>query len=178
MSQIALFADAPRGKPLVISRGANFDTQRKYRYRLWRIWNPDAGVVLWVMCNPSYADDEGDDATIRRTIWFAHAWGYGGILVVNLFALVSTDPLVLYGHPDPVGPSNDAYIREAIAGTGRVIAAWGQHGAYLKRGAVVTQLVAAAGKRLDCLGVTKDGHPKHPVRLAGDLEPVPYEGRS
>jgi hypothetical protein len=176
MSQIGLFADGRTVTRVPIARAAMISPCGLYRYRLWRQWEPAAGSVLWIMLNPSIADAVLDDATIRRCMSFAVTWGYGGIVVVNLFALRSTSPLLLYGHPDPIGPENDAEILRAVTGATRILAAWGQHGGYVNRGATVARIVAASGRSLECLGITKDGQPKHPVRVSGDLQPVPYKG--
>jgi hypothetical protein len=171
--QLAMFgvdtapANPAIGLP-VTNRGAVLDRTLVYRYRLWRHWEPSLGCVLWVMLNPSTATADIDDATIRRCMGFARSWGYGGIEVVNLFALRSTSPSLLYSHPEPIGEANDAHIREALHTAKRIVAAWGAHGKHLDRAAAVMAMVAEAGKTVECLGITVNGHPMHPVRLAGD----------
>jgi hypothetical protein len=126
------------------------------------------------MLNPSKADHVENDPTVRRCIGFAEAWGYGGVDVVNIFALRSTDPLELYGHDDPIGPENDAAILSAAAGAARVVAAWGHHGALRHRGSDVLRLIERSGRTVECLGMTKDGYPRHPLYIRGSVEPVPY----
>src|SRR5690349_3088795 len=122
----------------------------RYRYRLWRCWLPGAATAVWVMLNPSTADDVRDDATIRRCLALTRAWGFGALEVVNLYGLRATDPAALRVARDPVGPDND----EAVAGAARrgdaVFAAWGAHGA--PRAAVGRQLLR--GCAVWCLGVT------------------------
>ena len=90
--------------------GALFSPDRVYRYRLWRRWKPEEPALVYVMLNPSTADEIDSDATVTRCIERARRMGYGGIEVVNLFALRSTDPTALYRHEAPVGPENDQHI--------------------------------------------------------------------
>jgi len=146
---------------------------RRYRYVLTRIWS-DAPPVCWIGVNPSTADANVDDPTIRKMCGFARAWSAGGIVVCNLFALRSTDPKALYADPaDAIGPQNDDYIAEATKGR-RVIAAWGVHGKLAGRGKAVMRMLADAGVALECLRVTKDGHPYHPLYCPASLTPIPF----
>jgi hypothetical protein len=143
-----------------------------YRYRLGRSWIGGQGTVLWVMLNPSTADAEKDDPTIRRCIGFSQLWGYSALVVVNLFALRSTNPAGLYAHPYPIGPDNDDHI-VATARTARmVVAAWGNHGGYLARGEAVARMLRPCVPHH--LGLTKTGQPKHPLRLPADTSLEPW----
>src|SRR5881396_744410 len=108
--------------------GATFSRDRRYRYRLWRRWDRSRAVVAFVMLNPSTADAMHDDPTIRRCIGFARNWGFGGVDVVNLFALRATDPRALRRAHDPVGPANDRHIASAGSRASLVILAWGAQG--------------------------------------------------
>lgn len=141
-----------------------------YRYRLSRWWDEGFRAVF-VMLNPSTADAEQDDPTIRRCIGFAKAWKCAGLEVVNLFALRSTDPMALTTYPDPIGPENDKAIRDAIHAPSVVVAAWGVHGRLRGRGVQVRALV---GNSLYCLGLTRSGHPRHPLYVKADTKPMPY----
>lgn len=139
----------------------------RYRYTLERRWSR-AARLLWVMLNPSTADAERDDPTIRRCVGFARAWGYGGITVVNLFAWRATDPSELRDVADPVGPENNEVIEEALNAHASCVAAWGQTKyAEPLRVSLVEQLASGAGRALYCLGVNKDGSPKHPLFVPG-----------
>ena len=142
----------------------------RYRYELRRIWQPKTGLVCWVMLNPSTADANFDDHTIRRCMGYTARWGYGGIIVVNLFALRATDPNNLYKSDDPIGPENDKYLVKANTEAALTIAAWGNQGKYLKRDEDVMAMLTA----LHCLTVTKDGSPHHPLYLLNGLEPILY----
>ena len=103
--------------------GATFSRDRRYRYRLWRRWDRSRAVVAFVMLNPSTADAMHDDPTIRRCVGFARAWGFGGVDVVNLFALRATDTRALRKAADPIGPANDRHLRRAVRSAGLIVLA-------------------------------------------------------
>jgi hypothetical protein len=167
----------------VTHKGAVISECETYRYSLTRRWgSPHESRVLFVMLNPSKADAYEDDPTIRRCIAYAQAWGHGSLEVVNLFALRSTNPLGLLEVADPVGPENDSYIRSAATYARTVVLAHGSHGKERLRQSIrarawtVHAIVKERGHELLCLARTKDRMPKHPLRLRGDLLPVPLAG--
>ena len=160
-----------------------------YRYELARIWNPDVRPVLFIGMNPSTADAEQDDPTIRRCVRFARDWGYGGLLMGNLFAYRATNPKAL---PDvrknqfasPVGEMtdewgaswrvnrNDQALRWMADRAGLVIAAWGgitMPFCWENR----PERVRAKLGAMHALAFTKDGHPRHPLYVKADVCPVP-----
>lgn len=151
---------------------AVFDSKaRTYRYLLTRIWDPTVAPAVFLMLNPSTADALEGDATIRRLAGpkgFARRMGAGGLVVVNLFAVCSTNPGVLRDHPDPVGPLNDVFVRRATADASTVVAAWGAAGVEHGRGAQVSDTLRGRGIALHCLGKTSTGQPRHPLYLPGD----------
>lgn len=106
--------------------GAVFSPDRIYRYRLTRDGAMHGSTVLFIMLNPSTADETQDDPTIRRCMAYAARWGHARLEVVNLFALRATNPMQLrLFRGDPVGPDNDRHIMEAVQDADIVIAAWG-----------------------------------------------------
>ena len=151
----------------------------RFRYRLDRAWDEPmdgkAGYVAWVMLNPSTADAERDDPTMRRCIAFTRSWGYSALSVVNLFALRATDPKELRLAPDPTGPDNLAHLIEVTAGSHVTVAAWGSSwplplADYVRRvGAELRQ----PGDVM-CLGKTGQGDPRHPLYVKGTTELVPW----
>lgn len=163
-----------RADDLVERRSATFDQSRTYRYALERRWS-DAQPAVFVMLNPSTADAFADDPTIRRCLSFARREGCGGLIVVNLFALRATDPRELYEHPDPVGPSNDGIVYEATHQGAPLIAAWGAHGTLLRRESIVARLLEF--NDVMCLGMTKNGHPRHPLYVHGNTPLELWRGR-
>lgn len=158
------------------SSGAIISDDERYRYWLLRRWAP-GGIVLWVMLNPSTADYQIDDQTIRKCITFSKAWGYGAIQVVNLYAIRSTDPSILAIDGDAIGPENDRRIGEALADSrvALVLCAWGTKSTLADRAQDVIQLIEDAGHTPMCLHRTKAGHPGHPLYLRGTLRPIPLK---
>lgn len=156
---------------------AEFSPCRTWRYQLLRQWDPGRPALNWLMLNPSTADEDVNDPTVERCERYARRWGYGAIVVTNLFAFRATDPSAMKAAADPVGPENDAAILEAaVRCRGRVLCAWGNHGAHLDRSSdVVARLTAGVpGASLLCLDVNRSGEPVHPLYQRADLVPVPY----
>jgi len=145
-----------------------------YRYALTREWG--AGQrALFVMLNPSTATEVQNDPTVERCERRARALGYGAFRVCNIFAYRATDPADMRAAPDPVGAGNDAAISDGAAWADMVICAWGTHGAYLGRGAMVERLLRATGRPLAHLGLTKQGHPRHPLYVGYSVQPAPWD---
>lgn len=143
---------------------AVFSPDRTYRYALTRTWDDSHPPVVWIMLNPSTADAFKVDPTIRRCSRFSRSWGAGGLVVLNLFALRSTDPRNLRRHPDPVGPDNDLVIaRHLFDIANPVICAWGTHGGLHARDHQVMALLQARHVHPLCLGATNGGAPRHPL---------------
>ena len=148
-----------------------------YRYRLNRVWNlAERQGLLFVMLNPSTADANVDDATIRRCTGFAKKWGYGGFNVVNLFAFRATDPRELLSADDPIGPDNDQHISEALANSDRIVCAWGANKAAKTRATrSFFRNVLWHRRGLHCLALNKDGSPKHPLYVPSDAKLVRFD---
>lgn len=150
-------------------RGATVSPCGQYRYRLWRVWNPDSYRLAFIMLNPSKADAEVDDPTIRKCVGFAKRGGYGGIEVFNLFAYRATDPRELYRCPDPIGPDNDEYLRQ-IPPRVDVCLAWGAHGRRFPERVKRVEALLPEEKCLLALRCLADGTPAHPLMLPYSLE--------
>lgn len=150
---------------------ATADVRGDYRYVLTRTWDSAAEPVVFVMLNPSTADATVDDRTVRRCIWFAKREGFGGIIVVNLYAYRATNPRVMFAAEDPVGPANDAIIAEHTRGR-TVIAAWSYHAEPARTEQVLELLSEAAA--VFVLGLTKHGHPRHPLYVRGEAPLAPW----
>jgi len=147
--------------------GADFSPDRRYRYKLWRIWDKTNPKALFIMLNPSTADKINDDPTIRRCIGFARSWNFGGILVGNLFAYRSADPKELQLVNNPVGDTNQESIQQMISESKLVVCAWGN-----EQGAPPKWLNDLSN--LHYLELTKDGTPKHPLYLRKGLIPKSF----
>lgn len=142
----------------------------KYRYRLVRQW-ADTGFLLPVlMLNPSTADAEADDPTIRRCLGFANREGFMGIEVINLFAFRSRSPGVMMSADDPVGWDNDSHINAVMEAAHRygtpILCGWGTHGSFMNRDQTIRHMAAVHSAQLVCLGKTNAGQPKHPLYIA------------
>ncbi len=154
--------------------GAVFDESGRYRYALWRAWSDDYPRIVFIMLNPSTADGEKNDPTIRRCIGFAHVWQFGSMEVVNLFAYRATDASELLRVDDPVGAENNRFLIQAIERCSIVIAGWGTKGSLLERDCQVMQLLTDMMKNVYCLGITKNGCPRHPLYMRGDTQLMPF----
>ena len=152
---------------MLLDRTAEFDETGLYRYTLSRVWHPSQPTALFVMLNPSTADENRDDHTIKKCMGLAARWGYGAIMVGNLFAYRSTDPrnlgrAVAEG-TDIIGPQNDGWIRWMGERADVVVAAWGAHKS-VKPARAQTVMDMFEG-RLHALAITKNGHPQHPLLI-------------
>lgn len=162
------------------SAGAVFSLDRRFRYRLWRIWDPDRLCVTFLMLNPSIADEQELDPTLRRCMAFAKSWGYGGMQIVNVFPMVSTDPRALRADGNGWdrdgargGHRNLDEIIEVARSTSKVILGFGSP-------AMHPDLRYALKRLRICLPdayalcVNKDGSPTHPLYLPAKCTPEPY----
>jgi hypothetical protein len=160
---------------LLIMRTAVISPCGLYRYRLTRQWIEFGHTLAFVMLNPSTADANIDDPTIRRCIGFARREGYGGIEVANLYAFRATSPTDLWKSTDPCGPENEHHLmdvaRKSFWFGSPIVCAWGSHGGHNNR---LIHLMQKQGAELVCLGRTKDGKPRHPLYVRGDqpFEPL------
>jgi hypothetical protein len=169
--------------------GAVISDDDLFRYTLTREWasGPSVGFLMF---NPSVADASINDATIRKCMGFARRWGYGRLVVLNLFAIRSRDPKAVGRMGlDAIGPMNDAWINESVKGCQEVICAWGcgEHFRASKHSGLknldfrptdlLRNLRASHPKLpLMCLGYREDGHPRHPLMLSYETQRIPFGG--
>ena len=152
--------------------GAAFSPCRRWRYLLWRRWDDGKPAANFLMLNPSTADEVKLDPTCSRARDYAERWGYGALIVTNIFAFRNTNPDQMRAAPDPVGPRNDAAIVRAAKESAIVVCAWGNHGAFLERSFRVRALLKKT--RLFALRVNANGEPAHPLYLPGKLKPISF----
>ena len=153
------------------NKGAEFSDCKNYRYRLWRVWDESKPHVLFIMLNPSTADEDKNDPTVERCERFARAWGCGGLRVCNLFAFRATNPADMKAASDPIGISNDDIIISEAKKAGMVICAWGNHGDHLKRSITVRALLNQHSITTHYLSLTGKYEPGHPLYLKKALRP-------
>ena len=150
---------------LFLERDAVISDCGKYRYLLRRSWDHTKPRCLYVMLNPSTADAEIDDATIRSCTRLAKGMGYGSFEVVNLYGYRATDPRELEKATDPIGPDNAKIADNAIQRCDIVICAWGAQRMAERRAREIRSWVRGWKPAAYCLGTTKAGAPKHPLYI-------------
>jgi hypothetical protein len=164
-------------EPVYVDQGALFGPgglASEYRFRLWREWAKGEDTVAFVMLNPSTADGEKLDPTVRKCVTFAQRWGFKRLEVLNLFALRSTDPTGLYTHGAPQG-DNWPHLIEVTSRCRWVVCAWGVHGEHLNMGKTAEAILRHHGRRLYHLGLNQGGTPKHPLYLKLSASPHPWD---
>ena len=154
----------------LVNKNATFSDCRKYRYALSRTWNGKKKTILFIGLNPSTADEKIDDPTIRRCINYAQNWGYGSLLMVNLFAYRATIPSELKNVKNPIGNDNDLHIIELSKKVDLSVAAWGNEGSLLNRDKEIKKILP----NLMCLKINKSGQPAHPLYQKKDLKLIKY----
>jgi len=150
---------------------ATYSDCESYRYALTRVWDNTGRKVLFLMLNPSTATEVQNDPTVERCERRARTLGFGAFRVCNIFAYRATDPRDMRAAHDPVGTGNDVAILAAIDWADDVVAGWGNHGDHLSRGDAVETLLRNQPKTPKHLGLTKSGHPKHPLYIAYKTQP-------
>lgn len=153
---------------------ARYSDCERYRYDLTRTWEPSGPRALFVMLNPSTATELANDPTIERVERRARRMGFGAYRVCNLFAWRATDPKRLRAVTAPVGRQTDDILVKACHWANQIICGWGNHGALHGRGAAVEDLMRRTTRPLFHLGLTKRGHPKHPLYLRHSVQPTEW----
>lgn len=159
-------------------KDAYISSCEQYRYELRRIWDEDKPKVLFIMLNPSTADSDTDDPTIRRCIGYAKDWNCGGILVGNLFAYRSTNPNGLLKVDDPIGDDNIWHIKNLVSQSDIVVCAWGNSNIVERLDKKINydyRPLSVIKSKLHCLELSNNGTPKHPLQLKKDLKLINYE---
>jgi len=166
MSDPALFTALPEG----VASNAYFSPCRTWRYFLHRIWSQDHKLLMVIGLNPSMADEVRSDPTVTRCINHARRWGFGGLVMLNAFAVRGVNPKILTQAQDPVGIENDYWLRvlSQDIDVGRIVLAWGNHGLKFGRQGKVLECLRYAREELKCFGYTNEGAPKHPLYLKQD----------
>lgn len=155
-----------------------FSSDRRHRYTLIHRWDellakPAGGRgIAWIALNPSTADENQLDPTLRRIRDFSIGWGYDYFIMLNAFAWRDTDPTGMKTSPDPVGPENDRWIGHWSAAVDRVVVAWGEHGAFRERDRQIVKLLDP--RKTVCLARNASGQPKHPLYVAKKTVPLPF----
>jgi hypothetical protein len=175
--QLSLFnSDSPE-TPL---NWAKFSDCGKYRFFLQRMWDESLPSIMFIGLNPSTANESTDDPTIRRVKGFAKEWGFGGVYMVNLFGIVSSDPSIIIQSPEPVGKDNNRWIKAIAKRVQTVVFAWGAFTA--AKASQQDSLITNQFPKAIALRKTKDGFPGHPLYVPSNVKPIyfstgePWEG--
>ncbi len=153
-----------------VPQGAIFSDDGKYRYALWRVWNKTRPILLQIGLNPSKAGAIKNDPTITRGMVRADRNRFGGFLMANLYAYVSTDPKALLDNSNSVGELTDYYIKQMVTLSDRQLCGWGSFKPVSQRAPAVLLML----KETYCLGTNADGQPKHPLYVGYDVPMVKY----
>lgn len=157
----------------VIHKSAVFSPCRTWRYRLTRIWDITLPLAMFIGLNPSTADEINNDHTVTRCIGYSRDWGFGGLLMTNIFAVRTKDPKIMKAQADPIGPDNDRWLLQAAKKAGIIVAVWGNDGTFQGRSRQVVGMLRGEGVELMCLRLSKKGEPWHPLYLPKNLQPIP-----
>ena len=155
------------------AKGATFSEDKKYRYLLERVMSHDnRSTVAFIGLNPSTADHMQDDPTIRRCVGFAESWGYGRLVMLNLFSFRATDPENMLNNNDDGEHDriNRGVIVEETRAAHLVVAAWGKLGSFQNR----DQLILPLLRHPHYLKLNNDGSPSHPLYLPKTMYPRLY----
>jgi len=159
----------------MIERICHFSTDRAYRYTLFRDASMfDKRLVQFICLNPSTADETHNDPTVTRCVDFVDRWGYGTFCMTNLFAFRATDPDVMKRAVDPVGPENMKWLRAVCLEADLIIAAWGEDGIFNGQSHAFLKSVMDVDLKIYCLAHNRSGQPKHPLYIAGNATPKPF----
>lgn len=152
-----------------MEKGAIFSDCGKYRYRLWRIWDVSGTFAQCVGLNPSTANSDDDDNTIRNLTEIIKNNGYGGFYMTNLFALISPYPEALRECPDPI-KDNDVHLRQVYSLCQSIIFCWGN----FKQAEYRAKKIIKEFPQALCFGMNANGSPKHPLYLKQTTKIIPY----
>ena len=153
---------------VTMDKGAYFSESRKYRYALWRIWDKNEPLIMFIGLNPSTADENDDDRTINRVKNFASDWGYGGFYMVNIFAYITPYRNELQECVDPVG-ENDGWLERISDKCEKIVFAWGSSKIARKRAKVISEKFDGYA-----LEINQDGSPRHPLYVKSNTKLQPY----
>ena len=138
-------------------REAEFSIDKKDRYSLKREWDKSKNKILYIMLNPSLADDKNDDPTIRRLINFTKKFNYGGFLVGNIFTTITPNPKEI-DKSKGMSDKNFEKLLNLINKVDKIVYAWGNS---VEEPQHLKELILSP----KCFGKNLNGTPKHPLYL-------------
>lgn len=154
----------------MIYSDAIFSKDRIHRYVLIREWDLSKPSLMIVALNPSTADEKKNDPTVTRCIGFAKKWGFGKLLMMNIFAFRATLPKDLFNSENPIGDENDHWLKKLIKQADKVVLAYGNHGKFKNRHDEILKMI----DNPYCIKKTKTEMPGHPLYLKYTKGPIIY----
>ncbi|MEE3035291.1 MAG: DUF1643 domain-containing protein [Bacteroidota bacterium] len=145
-------------------KSAILSDDRKHRYLLSRIWNQNNENILFIMLNPSSADEDLDDRTTKKIIRFSKKWGFGGLYICNLYTYRTSSPKKLFSLAKNKRGSNKDEIKKHAKKCSKVVYAWGNKE---KVPSWLNEMVLNP----TYIELSKEGVPKHPLYLKSNLRP-------
>ena len=147
-------------------REAEFSIDKKERYSLKREWDKSKNKILYIMLNPSKADDKKDDPTIRRLVNFTKKFNYGGFLVGNIFTTITPNPKEI-DKSKGISGRNLEELLKLINTVDQIVYAWGNTN---EEPQLLKELVLSP----KCFGKNFNGTPKHPLYLPKNSKLIDY----
>ena len=147
-------------------RRAEFSIDKKERYSLKREWDKSKNKILYIMLNPSLADDKNDDPTIRRLISFTKKYNYGGFLVGNIFTTITPNPKEI-DKSKGISDKNFEKLLKLINKADQIVYAWGDN---IEEPQLLKELVLNP----KCFGKNLNGSPKHPLYLPSETKLINF----
>ena len=160
-----------------LQRAATFSRGDQNRLTLTRTWDASLDRVCFIGLNPSTADHQVDDPTVRRWMHFARRWGNGGFVAVNLYPFRSSSPAACRRWADWESNGPDWYARDDILANidvvareakaaALVVACWGAgtwDADLVER--VIEEVTTGTEpwRDIHCFGTTASGDPIHPM---------------
>lgn len=158
----------------MVDSGEIYSYCKKYRYDLWRIWDPELKYLMVIGLSPSAADRAISDTYLKRCAIFARKWGFGGIHLCNLFGFQVTDTTVLVSLREPIGKDNDYHIERVAKDAGMVLAGWGNRGDHMLRDEVVMAITDKLEIKVHHMGMSSRAHPIHLISANQRTTPSPF----
>lgn len=149
--------------------GAKFSPDRKRRFYLYRVWDRKKPIIAFVGLNPSTANEDRNDPTIRKLISFTSRNGFGGFYMFNLFTIVSPDPSVLTNESDQDCEYNRLMILGLRNDYSELVFCWGSFETFGRDKEMIKAFPNAK-----CFRKNKNGSPAHPLYLPKDISLIEY----
>lgn len=167
-------------KKSCIETTAIYSDDQKYRYVLRKVWDDALPMATFIGINPSDATELFMDKTVMNLInHLMKIGGYGGVIIVNLFAFRAKKQKELSNRSDLLEQCNTQYIIEALEHSKLTIIGWGRDAENNSNYRVIIDSVKADLQRFYNIKCFKDNKGNINCHLSigynEDWKLVPYE---